>query len=277
MPRRKLSFLINLAAIIVALSYVFSFEYQFSTLEISLMIVTLVFVIPWFLFRRTFHKTISKILKYSLILILIFVVSFVSVGFYLFNTSGYPPSYVPQISYPNILNASLTQYLQSVEQSESFRFLQFEHEGSIAFVGLTISTYYSNAPGGLMWTFYARDTNVKITMGQSEGIPYYTAVFPPFSRAYFPLLSYPSAQSIKQSFNQIDALGLRWYFNQAVSAYQNKTNSKPVITELGVDVSFDNQNNYQGITITLTGFNLSNTTGFTAEFQTNGTLLSFSE
>jgi hypothetical protein len=273
--KHKLSILWAVAAIIVVDSFIFL---GFSTLQIMLITVTAAFAFSALLFRRTSHHIISKILKYSLAFILVFVVSFNGVGIYLFNTSGYPPTYVPQLTYPDILNASMTQYLQSVEQSASFRLLQAEHLGSVAFGGLILRT---SGSGWLMWTFHAEDTNVRITIGQSSGVQYYTDPGYLFHQQSLPQ-NYPSAQSIRQSFDQIDALGLRWFHDRALEAYQNKTGTKPVITNLGVDIAFNNQDNYEGITILLTAFNSSydnfgnkvSPTVFRVEFQPNGTLLS---
>jgi hypothetical protein len=282
LPKRKLSVLWIIAVIVIVYSYMFSFLFQFSTLSIILIMVTLAFAVSWVLFRRISHKNIIRFLKYALILILLFVVSFTSAGFYLFYTSGYPPTYVPEITYPNILDASLTQYLESLQQSASFRFLQAEHFGSLAFAELTIRTSYSNAPEGwFMWTFYAEDVKTKITVGETSGKPYFTDSFSPLSRTPFPQ-NLPSSQSVNQIFNQIDALGLRWYYNQAIEAIQNKTTTDPTVSELGVNIAFDSLDNYQGITIALTGFNVSYDnfgnkvypTIFKATFETNGNILS---
>lgn len=277
LPRRKLSILWMVTVMIEGYSFICL---SFSTIEIILIIVTLTFASSVLLFKRTSHKSINKLLKYCLIFILVFVVSFTGVEFYLFNTSGYPPTYVPQLTYPNILNASLTQYLQSVEQSKSFRFLQAEHLGSITFSGLILRT---SGSGWLMWTFHAEDINVRITVGQDAGYPYYINPGNPFRNPVFPQ-NYPSAQNIRESFEQIDTLGLHWFHDRTIEVYQNKTGTKPVITNLGVDIAFNNQDNYEGITILLTAFNSSydnfgnkvSPTVFRVEFQPNGTLLSTS-
>ena len=280
--KRKLSVFSIIAIIVIVDFYMFSFIFQFSTLEIILLVVTLAFAASWLLVRRMTHKNIIKFLKYGVAFCLLFVVIFTSAGFYLFYTSGYPPTNVPQITYPNILDASLTQYLQSLQQSTSFRFLQAEHFGSITFAQLAIRTSYSNAPeGGLTWTFYAEDVKTKITIGETSGKPYSTDSFSPLSRMPFPQ-NLPSSQDVNQVFNRIDSLGLRWFYNRAVEVYQNETAATPTITDLGVDVAFGNLENYQGITLVLTGLNASHDnfgnkiypTVFKVEFQPNGSMLS---
>lgn len=278
-PKRKVPVWQIVAVAIAVGFWSVSFHSHFSTLQLILIAVALSVAVPWVLVRRTFHKTVSKILKYTLISSLIFVIAFVSTGSCLFYTSGYPPSYVPQISYSNILGASLTECLQSVEQSASFNFLQVEHLGTIEFEYLTMNMYDAGN-SWLSWRFYAKDTTVRLLMGGLPGTPYKTSVQSPFLWSDMQLNFY-SLQSLKQSFEQIDALGLNWFFNQAVSAYQKDRGNLPELSAISVDISIYNDHNYQGLTITLTsrtsnnanlGYRVSPVV-FTAGFQPNGTLL----
>jgi hypothetical protein len=171
-----------------------------------------------------------------------------------------------------------------VEQSQSFRFLQTEHLGTISFFGLTIlpsNVSNSSGQGWLMWRFYAKDTNNYITMGTEAGEPYYIGCDNPFQYPS-PPNNYPSSQTIKESFEQIDALGLKWFNNRAIEIYQKQTGMNATMSGLEMDIFFDNQENYQGITILLF-FTVGNVhigngtkpTVYRAEFQPNGTLLSF--
>jgi hypothetical protein len=173
--KNKPSSLSLIVLIIIAIFYGSLFTFQFSTVSIVVGAIMLAFAVAERVVMRTQHKKIYRNLRYVLIAIIVFVVCFASTGIYLFYTSGYPPTYVPQTSYPQVLDASITQYFQTVEDSASYRFLQAEHLGTLTFTGLTLHTSSSNGPQGrgwLTWTFYAKDVNVKITMGQSTGIPY---------------------------------------------------------------------------------------------------------
>ena len=216
-----------------------------------------------------------------LIALAIFVLVFESAGIYLFHLSG--PT-VPQISFPNVLESSLTQQLQNLQQSTSFRFLQAEHFGTLTFQDLTIRTTYSNSPGGIggfEWTFYTGDVKCKTFIGQSSGKPYTYGLVGVF-RSYSLPQSYPSNQEIAESFNQIDNRGLHWFYDQAVGEYQNATGAEPVISDLRLNVAFNNVGNYQGITLLMTGTkaghdNFGNKiypTVFAVEFQPDGTVLS---
>ena len=279
LEKRMVSFLRVIAGIVLADSYALLLLFRVSTLALILAITTLTFAVSWLLLKRTSNKNIVKIFRHVLFFILIFVVTFTSVGFYISYTSGYPSTYVPQIAYPDILDTSLMQHLKSLEQSTSFRFLQAEHFGSAVLTGLTIRS--GNNTGWLTWTFYAKDVNVKITMGNNAGNAYHTNIGSPFYTDPLPA-NFPSAESIKENFDQIDALGLRWFYDRAVETYQNQTASTPTITNLAVDIGFDSVDNYQGITIVL---DLRNTSQdnfgnnvypavFKVEFQPNGNILS---
>ena len=197
---------------IAAYSCTASLTVHLSTVQLILMTVVFVAAISWLLIRRTLYRTVSKILKYTLFGSLVLVVAFVSTGSFILFTSGYTPSCAPQISYFNILDTSLTECLQSVEQSASFAFLQAEHVGTIAFDYLEIHVY-SDGKGWLSWFFCAEDTTVRIMMGRDlPGTAYHTTTTPPWGWPSAQRNGY-SLQSIKQSFAQIDALGLNWFFN----------------------------------------------------------------
>lgn len=267
-----------MAAFIIVDSFIFL---GFSTLQIIFIVATAALAVSALLLWRTSYQTISRIVKYCLVFVLVFVICFNLLGIYFFQTSGFPPTYVPKLDYPNILDASLMQYLQNVEQSASFRLLQIEHFGTAAFTGLILRTSSSNGGAWLMWIFHANDIDERITMGGSSGVQYYTYPGNPFQKVSFPQ-NFPSSQNVKQSLDQIASLGIRYYHDKALEIYQNKTDSRPTITNLGIDVGFDELNNYQGITIRLTAYNLTSDSHgnivtkniFQTEFQPNGSILS---
>jgi hypothetical protein len=257
--------------------YLLLFITQPSTLAYILIGITGAIVISLIVFQRiSSQKALAKLLKYSYIGIAVFVLVFASLGLYLVSFAG---PIVPQVNNSNILDASVTQYLQTLEQSTSFRFLQAEHFGTLTFEELSIVSGYSNAPGGLQWTFNVGDVNKKMDIGQSGGEPYFYDLLPQNS----PLpQNYPSNQQIVNSFKQIDSLGLHWFYDQAVGEYQNATGSKATIAVLTFDIGFDNVDNYRGITLSmmtqkegLDNFGNHVYPGiFEVEFQPDGTILS---
>ena len=145
-------------------------------------------------------------------------------------------------------------------------------------------TTYSNSPGGiggLEWTFYTGDVRSNTFISQSGGKPYTYGLVNRF-RIYSLPQNYPSNQEITESFNQIDSLGLHWFYDQAIGEYQNATGAKPAITDLRLVVALNNMDNYHGITLLMTGVkaghdNLGNKiypTVFAVEFQPSGNILS---
>ncbi len=277
-PKRKLSKPFLVAFFVLLFFYLYLYFSELSTLAFILIGITVAIGVLWIGLRRFSHNIVVKLFKYALIGVLLFVLVFSSFGVYLSNFAG---PIVPQINYSNILDSSVSQYLQTLEQSASFRYLQAEHAGTITFEDLSIHSIYSNAPGGLEWTFYVGDLKCRLLIGQSGGKPYSYDVIS-YMHSSLPQ-NYPSNQEITTSFEQIDSLGLHWFYNQAVGKYQNSTGGEPVTDVLTLEVGFDSVSNYQGITLIVTAekagkdnFGNKIYSGvFEAEFQPNGTMLSF--
>ena len=285
-PRKR-----GLTGVDVLLIFVTSFVtvtlmMQMSATAIALLAIMLTFLTGSALFSRSSKQRIYRFFRYGTTFILVFCFLFASLGIFFFYTSGYPPTLVPQTSYPQILDASLTSYLRSVEYSPGFLLFQAEHLGTVFFAGVSISTTYSNTPqhlGGITWNFYAKDINVKVTAGEITGSDYKINTLHPFGNGGNQIpTNFPSPESVSASLEQIDALGLRWFHNQAVDRYKNETGSNPAISNLNVNVAFNE--NYNGITLRLGASHQSTDQRgtliyqsiFRAEFQPNGTLLDFS-
>ena len=254
---------------------------QFSTAIVILIAVTLAFAVGAAVFYMG-KRGIFRFFGYAAVFMLIFWVVFTALGAYFFTTSGYPPTIVPQTSYPQVLDASLTQYLQDVEESAGYRLLQTTHFGTVEFTGLSLSTHFSNSPGevgGLDWEFYASDVNVKVSVGQTTGIPYRVHTFYPFQEVQLPKNF--QHQNTTGCLEQIDALGLRWFHDQAVEKYKTATGNTPAITNLRVEIGFNED--YDGLTVQLRASHASTDelgnaiypAYFTAEYTSSGTLLSF--
>ena len=201
----------------------------------------------------------------------------------MFLTSGYPTTNVPQFSYSNVVNISLTQYLQSVEQSQNFRLLQANHFGTATFERLELHAYNE---GWLTWTFRSTDTNSKITIGNIAGRPYYTnvdsIVESLFPRQALTAKSY-TLQSTAGTFQQIDQIGLSYFQNQALITYRNQPGTKLDVAALNIYIGFDDIGGYQGLTIVFQARALDHDSRgtpiypglFEAEFKPDGTLLAF--
>ena len=278
LPKPVIRVLWWMAVYVAGLSLMFAF----STLQIVLTVSALALGALWFVSNRRVYLGLTKFLRYCLIFLLAFIVVFSGIQLYVFETSGYPPTFAPQFTHTNLLNTSLTQYLQNIEQSESFRLLEANHFGTVTFERLELHSYTS---AEVRWTFHTRDTNSRITMGNIGGRPYYTniddllsSVFP---RQALPTKDFP-LQTIKETFGQIDNIGLNWFQNYAADYYENHTGIKPEIAALNVNVGFSNTNGYEGLTVLVSARSLDHDSRgtpiypgiFEAEFQSNGKLLS---
>ncbi|MGD6806665.1 MAG: hypothetical protein ACQCN4_06865 [Candidatus Bathyarchaeia archaeon] len=237
---------------------------QFSTLSIIFVSISVLLIIIAIILIVIKNKS-AKVFSRLVVGFFIFVLAFGGAGFYM---QAYAGPIAPTASYPEILDASLSSYLQTLESSPSFQFYQLEHFGTLIFESLSIHSTYSNAPqGGVNWAFYAGDIRTRLTVGHSSGHPYFYLVSSHY-RDYDLPSGYPSHEQIINDFNQIDSLGLNWFFNQAVLEYQNATGKQPNVSTLNLDLAFDSVESYQGITLTLTARDV-----FVAEFQPKGTLL----
>ncbi len=255
----------------------------FSTLQIALVASTAIIALFWFITNHTHHTHASFFLKRITVLLVVLVILFSVFQFFVFSTSGYPTTEVPPLTYTGVTNASLTQYLQDVEQSANFRLLQLNHVNSTTFERLELHS--TNDSGWLTWTFRATDTNSKVTIGNDQNTPYYTyvagmidSIFPRTQPAQGVTL-----QTATEVFKQIDAAGLDAFLNRAIDNYPNKSNVAGQISALNIFIGYDDLGGYQGLTVTLSARSLSQDSRgqavypglFEAEFKPDGTLLSY--
>src|SRR5271157_1577494 len=222
---------------------------------------------------RFSHGNVKKTFKFFVVAVLIFLISFTAVEFNLIWNAGYPAASVSAepnvtISYPSILNISLTQLNQAIEKSPTYELLALEH-GKTNPESIKLYTYF---PGGWVQVdFYGENSNVFFYFLASSGHQYHVNVESFIGRPFPPSYVQYSSQ---QAFAQIDALGLQWFYNRAVDLAQNRTGSTPKIDALSLTMNFEDQSNvgYEGITLQLTGSYHGPST-LIADFEPNGTLL----
>jgi hypothetical protein len=260
-----------------------SLLFAFSSLQTVLVLTLASFGLFFFVLNRKHNIVASKLLRKCTIFLLAFVILFSGAQFFVFLTSGYPTTNVPQFSYSNVVNISLTQYLQNVERSENFRLLQGIHFGTVTFERLELHAY---SEGWLTWTFRSADTNSKITIGNLAGRPYQTGA-DNMVQSLFPKQALTSKdytlQSTTETFQQIDQIGLSYFQNQALVAYRNQPGTKLDVAASNIYIGFDDTGGYQGLTITFQARALDHDSRgtpvypglFEAEFKPDGTLLAF--
>jgi hypothetical protein len=222
------------------------------------------------------HGLLKHVFKYMILAVMVFAILFSGLEGYLLWNAGYPPTTgssqsAVTISYPNILNMSLTEIVQSVKNTPTFNLIMIEHLGEVAIETMTLDTTFSG--GRIQVILYQDSSNLGITFASSSGGSYHASVA---SWGGTPLSQmYPQQQTPDDILKQIDTLGLNWYYNRAVEAYQNETGTTPEINALQVSVQWDNYATYQGMTLQLIGSYESNSKGhsvFIASFQPDGTL-----
>ena len=278
-PDRKRQFSILRYIVIVFVGGFFLLQLlnsQFSTLSIILfgtIVALLVIFLVLGIKRHGRTKLFGKIVTGFTVAVIVFG----AVGYF---SQFYGPT-VPQVGDSNILNTPLTSHLQTLQQSAGYQFINAAHFGTLTFEDLTMHSTFSNAPqGGVDWNFHAGDTKSRLMIGQTSGKPYYYSSTS-YSKGH-PLPDYyPSDEQTTKVFSQIDSLGLNWFYEQAVSQYQNATGNKPASTALTLYVGYDSVEGYSGIVLSITGKreSLDNYGAkvypliFEVEFQPNGTII----
>jgi energy-coupling factor transporter transmembrane protein EcfT len=244
---------------------------------IKLLVIGLILVSC--IFWVVSHGLIRKIFKYTILALMIFAVSFAAFEGYVLWNAGYPPTFEPHaqgvtISYSNILNASLTQIIQSIEDSPTFGFIMLEHPSKVTIETISLETNFVSYGGSINVLFYQPSSHLDFRFYASGGYHYHATISTyggtPLSQMY------PQQQADLDSLKQIDTLGLNSFYNTALEAYQNKTGAAPTINSLSISIQWEQQGSYQGMTMLLTGGFESNNLGhgvFFADFQPNGTLL----
>ncbi|MEJ5327965.1 MAG: hypothetical protein WHU54_06950 [Candidatus Bathyarchaeia archaeon] len=265
----------NILAGILMATGLFSATVFLSNSWIKLAIVGLLVTngILWLIFQGILRKTI----KYVVLGIMIFTVSFSIFEKYTFWNAGSPPAFAPfqpgvTVSYANILNVSLTEIVQSVKNSPAFGLIGLEYPGIITFESMKLDTTFGG--GSIEVLFYQKASNMGFRFVSSSGQPYRLSIFfwngQPFSSMF------PQKQTPEETLERIDSLGLRWFYNRAAEAYQNTTGKIPQVNALQISIQWENYGNYQGITLLLIGLYHStfvNQSVFFADFQPDGTLL----
>lgn len=239
-------------------------------------IVTISLIIVSCIVWLVSHGVLRRAFKYVIIAVMIFAICFTTLEGYLLWNAGYPPTFMPSqqsvtISYSNILNVSLTQIVQSIKNTPTFSLITLEHPGEITFESMELDTTLRG--GRIEVVLYQKSSNLGFTFVCSNGHSYHASVSS--WGGYPPSRMFPQEQIPEETLKQIDTLGVRWFYNRAIEAYQNKTGVNPNINALQVSIQWENYGTYQGMTLLLKGYE-SNYTGhgvFFADFQPNGTLL----
>lgn len=254
---------------------------SYSAIKIIVISSILITSIIWLASRGR----VKKVLKFLVLAIMIFAISFASVETYLFQNAGYPPTYSP--SQPNVtltmqtmLNASLSEIIQGIEQSPTFNLLKIEH-GNLILESIGLNPIGITA--GISVTYFIENTHSIARFASWNGRQYKVSISQligqPFSEKY------RSAQTVEDTLKQIDTLGLNWLYNEALEIAQNRTAGLPTIDSLSISLTYEGYRDYQGITLQLIGSHqtvmpddsIRGNSVLIASFQPDGTLIYMSQ
>lgn len=247
---------------------------------IKFIVITLISVggLLW----RFSHGSLRKAFKFFWVCVLIFAISFTAVEIYMFSNAGYPPTYTPSqptLSMQALLNASVTEIVQGIEQSPTFRFLNLEHK-EIALETIELNPVVT---GGICVTYFLEDTHsiVQFTSrcGQQYRVTISRLIGQPFSEKY------SGTKPTEEMLQQIDALSLKEFYNKALQIAHNRTCDLQAIDSLSITINFEHYMDYQGITLQMRGHHeiilpdghIDGEGVLIADFQPDGTLLYMSQ
>jgi hypothetical protein len=253
-----------------------------SWIKIALIGLALVTGVLWLVSRGKLRSA----LKLVFVAVMIFSISFTAVESYLFWNGGYPATYSttePQVtlSMQKMLNSSVEQIVQSAEKSQTLSLLKLEHGGNITFESLNLSP--ARWVGGYIGIDFASKTNnAYFRFYSSDGHQY--IVEPSTYGGQLMSQLYPSNQTADMALKRIDALGLNWFYNQALEIAQ-RTANLPTIDSVDITITFGGAGSYQGLTLQLIGYHqtilpnggISGDGVLISEFEPNGTLLYMSK
>jgi hypothetical protein len=225
------------------------------------------------------HGKLKKSLYVVVLSLLIFGLCFASGERYVYWNAGYPSTYNAQepdvtLVYPNILNVSLAEVVQSAEKSSAFTLFQLEYPGAVTFESILLDTTFPH--GRVEVTFYCKVADTGFGVISSAGQPYHASNIhwigqPPSSR-------YPQQQSAMESLREIDSRGLDWFYSDVSREYLNRAGTVLNVNSLEVSTEwFDyNSSHYQGLSLQILGYQKTGTNlwaVFSAAYSPDGTLL----
>jgi hypothetical protein len=269
----------NLLMVVMTVVGLFSALMFLSNSWVKIVIIGLIVVmsIVWLVS----HGLLRRTLKYTLFVVMIFSICFSAFEGYLFWNAGYPPTFgTPQpdvtLSYQNILNASLTEVVQSAKNTLTYKLFMLEHPGKAGIQTVTLdTTLFRGGRIEVEFNSFSSSWVDSIRFTAVDGRSYHTTVTSVTLAKLYSSPLYYQPQTQEEAIQQIDNLGLQWYYDRAVEAYKNKIGAAPEINSLKISFQCEDYNDYFGSTLLMIGSYENNNRGngvFFANFQPDGTL-----
>ena len=274
---QKAPFLLSLKSVVLSSIVVAGFAGLIFVLSNSwIRLVLLVAGIFGCLITLAAKGKFRSVMKYSVVSLMIFCLCFTAYESVAFSAVGgepviLQPSNTPELTMDRMGNLSLTAMLNNIEQGQIGSLLKLEHHE----LGVPRLIDIRLAEAGHVTIYYStKNSNESVDLYSFDGYQFSSRVGDDYS-------DYPNVtqQDVRSSLDQIDALGLKWFYNQALEAAQNKTaNLHRVDT---VVLQFNYNSNLGGLSLAVAA--LYSTPGsnyyptvFSAAFSPNGTLINSS-
>jgi len=232
----------------------------------------------WLVSTCLLRRTVKfwRAVKYMMVIVSIFALSFSAFEGYMFQNAGHPPIFGDSqsdntLGHSGILNASLIEIVQDNKNTPTFGLLRLKHSGKVSI------TYTS-----------LRDNSVEVRFSigsacysfkSSNGEPYHVKYVPTLKLPTVKNQIYPLLQTPDDALQQIDSLGLQWFYDRTIEAYQKQAGTTPEINEWEIAFRYGGRSwssgDYQGFSLEMSGSYKNEHEGrtvFSANFQPDGTL-----
>jgi hypothetical protein len=197
----------------------------------------------------------------------IFAISFSVVEGYMMYNAGYPPIFDASHSddafaYTNKLDVSLPELVQNVKDTSAFKLLILEYPGNVGVERILLNDQ------SVSIVFIFGSLNLAFSFDSMNGAPYHVTFLG--TRSY-------RQQMDDNVLHQIDNLGLQWYYNSAIEAYQNETGTVPEIDSLILFIGINRFSDNPEVQLQLSGSYKHEVNSyqrvFSSNFYPNGTLI----
>jgi len=246
---------------------------------IVIVLISLLFfsMIVWVVSQKLQRRACQRVFKYMVIVMFISIISFSAFQNYLYWNAGYPSTFDPSqpditVSHVNMLDVSLVEIVQEVKNTSAFSLLSLEYPSNNILKSVNIDTRFSG--GSIEVRFNNPASKVDFYFQAHDGRPY-TVWSRSVSWSKIDLSQIQQPQTADKCLQQIDDLGLQWFYDHAIEAYQNKTGITPEITGMSIFVTW-NYETYQEMMLSMNCLYEHNGTKqqFNAVFYPDGTLYS---
>jgi hypothetical protein len=205
-----------------------------SWIQIAGFIGTAVVFAAYVLSRR--NLSLRRVIRNTWTIAMVCIIVFTAVETYMFWNAGYPPTYSQAdpkttLTMQSMLNASLLQIIQNIEQSPTFSLLKMEH-GEFEFYSLQFTP--TDVGGYLEVNFFCEGDSTYAHFFSGNGNQYRLTAG--HSDLIFPYIQ-PS-NFTQQSLRQIDQVGLRGFYDQAIELANNKTANLSLIDTLDINIGY---------------------------------------